>query len=58
MFLVDASEFMPSAKEWPAVWEKQEAWKASKIAHEKETVSFTKLMPLSRTLNICRFSEF
>lgn len=35
IFLVDASEVMPSAKQWPAIWEKQEAWKASKAAHEE-----------------------
>ena len=34
VFLVDASECMPSSKDWPAIWEKQEAWKASKAAHE------------------------
>jgi len=33
VFLLDASEVMPSAKEWPQVWEQQEGWKQSKKEH-------------------------
>lgn len=33
MFLLDAAEVMPSAKEWPQVWEQQEGWKQSKKDH-------------------------
>lgn len=33
VFLLDAAEVMPSSKEWPQVWQQQEAWKQAKKDH-------------------------
>ena len=35
LFLADVQVCLPSPEEWPMVWGKQQAWKASKAAFEK-----------------------
>ena len=36
VFLVDASECVPSAADWPHVWEQQQAWKKALAQHEAD----------------------
>ena len=46
IYLVDASECIPTAEEWPKVWEAQEKWRRDKQEAAKK-LEVCPVLPLS-----------